>query len=111
MDMNLPDGWHTIDGADQWTEILADSAHRPQLILKHSTRCGISHQVLHDLMDDHDGSIDVHVLDLLRHRDLSERIAADTGVWHQSPQMILLRDGEAVWSASHAAARFHRVPR
>ncbi len=42
-------------------------------------------------------------LDLLAHRDLSAAIAAELGVQHQSPQVILVRNGQAVYSASHSA--------
>jgi len=45
--------------------------------------------------------VDFNYLDLLRHRDISKAIASELQVHHESPQMILLIDGEAVHDASH----------
>ena len=47
------------------------------------------------------GHLDPAFLDLLEHRDLSNEIAERSGVKHESPQAILLRDGKAIWNASH----------
>jgi hypothetical protein len=45
----------------------------------------------------------VYLVDVAQQQDLSRRIAEQTGVRHQSPQVLVLRQGEAVWSASHRA--------
>ena len=72
------------------------------LLLKHSYRCGVSRHAFnayqaftatHDIAH---GWIDV-----LEHRDLSDAIAQHTGIRHESPQAILLRDGKAAWHATH----------
>ncbi|WP_294234557.1 monothiol bacilliredoxin BrxC family protein, partial [uncultured Chryseobacterium sp.] len=47
------------------------------------------------------GKTDLYYLDLLAYRPLSNRIADDLGVTHQSPQLIVIENGKAVNNASH----------
>lgn len=100
--------WNALASVAQLDDILQASVARPQLLFKHSTRCIISKTVLRNFESDwdreHDG-VDLHLLDLLAHRDVSDAIAAKTAVEHQSPQLILLRDGAVVLHASHQAIK------
>jgi bacillithiol system protein YtxJ len=98
--------WEILQEEEQLDEISRRSFEKPQLLFKHSVRCGISHEVyerLGERLDDLRQHADLHFLDLLRHRSLSNRIAEDWGVPHQSPQVILLRSGKPVYAASHFA--------
>ena len=75
------------------------------IVYKHSPTCGICAAALQEVekfMGDHPEA-SVHLVDVLAHRDLSRRIAAKTGIPHESPQVILLRRGTPTWSASHYA--------
>jgi bacillithiol system protein YtxJ len=69
-----------------------------QVILKHNTTCSISQGVLSRLQKDTIPQVNsIHVLDLLAHRDLSNNIAGRFGVPHQSPQILLVKDGRCTY--------------
>ena len=73
------------------------------LVFKHSALCGVSRVALEETEHFLDGRSDVpaFVIDVITHRDVSQYLAEQTGVWHQSPQAIVLIDGQPVWNASH----------
>jgi monothiol bacilliredoxin len=79
-------------------ELINNSNSRPVVIFKHSNSCPIS-AVAYREMEDMDG--DVSLIEVQSARDVSLEIASRTGVRHESPQVIVLRDGKAVWNASH----------
>ena len=73
-------------------------------IFKHSTRCSISSTAksrLERQWDFDEAELPIYYLDLLRHRNISNQIASDFGVYHESPQLLLVKDGEVVYHASH----------
>ncbi len=87
-----------INTTDALDDLLARSAQEPVVIFKHSLTCPISRSV-HDDVTRYDGEI---ALVIMQHaRPLSNEIAARTGVRHESPQALVLRDGRAVWHAAH----------
>ena len=75
------------------------------LIFKHSTRCMISGLVLNRLerswQESLNKELEIYFLDLLRYRSLSNAIEARYGVEHASPQVLLIRNGTCVHTASH----------
>lgn len=81
------------------------SNEKPCMLFKHSTRCPISTRALaafESACARPEAAAALWVfLDLIAHRDVSNEIAARSGVTHQSPQAILLHRGQAVWNASH----------
>jgi len=84
--------------------LIADSFKRPQLIFKHSTRCSISRFVLADFTAHFTYSSDefvAHYLDLLNYREISNEIADHFEVVHQSPQLLVVKNGKVVAHASH----------
>jgi bacillithiol system protein YtxJ len=84
--------------------LIADSFTRPQLIFKHSTRCSISRYVLSDFIAHFTYSSDefmAHYLDLLNYREISSQIAEQFVVTHQSPQLLVVKNGKVVANASH----------
>jgi len=84
--------------------LIADSFTRPQLIFKHSTRCSISRYVLSDFISHFTYSSDeftAHYLDLLNYREISSQIAEQFVVTHQSPQLLVVKNGKVVANASH----------
>jgi len=94
--------WNALNDIQQLDTIVTNSKAKYQAIFKHSTRCGISSGVLRQFeRQDDDGSIDFHYLDLLSHRPISQEIAARFGVMHQSPQLIILKNGKAIAHGSH----------
>lgn len=76
------------------------SYQRAQVVLKHSTRCIVSSMALKTLHHC-DADADCWVLDLLRYRELSNEIALRYGILHESPQIIILREGTVQSFASH----------
>jgi bacillithiol system protein YtxJ len=95
--------WNHLVSLEQWEQIKLESSRKPQLVYKHSTRCSISIGVkyrLEDRLDELSKSFEVHYLDLLNHRDVSNQIADDTRVMHESPQVIVLENGIATYHKS-----------
>lgn len=95
--------WKVLENSNQIDEIKEASHNKLQLIFKHSTRCIISKMALKNFESDfllHD-VIDAYYLDLIAHRDISNKIADDFGITHQSPQILLIKDGIAIYGASH----------
>ena len=93
-----------LESADQLEDIITLSFKIPQLIFKHSTRCSISRFVLKDFTTHFSYSVNefgCHYLDLLNYRQISNTIADRFEVQHQSPQLIVIKDGKAIAHASH----------
>jgi bacillithiol system protein YtxJ len=94
--------WIPLTSEDQLIEIRERSATLPQVIFKHSTRCGTSSMVLNRLeRADAPESVDFYFLDLISHRNLSNKIAEEFSVYHESPQVLLIKNGECVYDESH----------
>lgn len=101
---NFP--WNNLTTIEQLKEILAQSAEKPVLLFKHSTRCSISSMALSRFQkewDQDNKEIELYYLDLLNYRAISNEIAELTGVVHQSPQAILVSNNEVKYSASHSS--------
>ena len=94
--------WNALTESKQLDEIIANSSTKYQAIFKHSTRCGVSSGVLKQFeRQEDDGSIDFYFLDLLSYRTISDEITTRFGVMHQSPQLIVLKNGEVSAHGSH----------
>ncbi len=96
--------WINLTEMDTLETIARESQEKPVVILKHSTRCGISRMVLrkfeqsYDLKED---KIKLYFLDLLSYREISNKIASKFNIPHESPQLIVIRNGKVVYDASH----------
>lgn len=96
--------WIALTGHDQLTELINRSHSAPQVIFKHSTRCGTSAMVLNRLeRSAAPVGMDFYFLDLIRYRDLSNKVAELFSVYHESPQVLVIRNGECVYDESHMA--------
>ena len=94
--------WIPLQTENQLTEIREKSAGRPQVIFKHSTRCSTSAMVKGRLERARTpDSIDFYYLDLINYRPVSNKIAADFSVPHESPQVLLILNGQCVYDESH----------
>jgi bacillithiol system protein YtxJ len=83
--------------------IIAQSKIKPQVIFKHSTRCSISSTMLRSFeRGSQPAEMDFYFLDLIKYRDVSNKIAARFAVYHESPQVLLIKDGECTYSESHS---------
>lgn len=93
-----------IDLADeaQLTAIKQESTEKPVVIFKHSTRCSISVMVKNRLdKAEQPDNVKFYYLDLLQHRNISNKIAEDFQVHHESPQVLLIKNGECIYEESH----------
>jgi bacillithiol system protein YtxJ len=96
--------WIPLTLMGQLDKIIALSNEKPAVIFKHSTRCSISRMALKQFESEYDleDKVDVYFLDLLEHRDISNDIASRFGVYHQSPQLLLIKNGKSVYDVSHS---------
>jgi bacillithiol system protein YtxJ len=96
--------WTELTDVAQLMEIVAISNEKPVIIFKHSTRCSISRMALKQFEREFDlnDTVDAYFLDLIAHRDISNEIASTFNVYHESPQLILIRNGKAIYDVSHS---------
>ena len=94
--------WIMLTSTAQIEEIKAKSVQKPQVIFKHSIRCGTSSWARNRLERpapvEH---IDFYFLDVIRHRELSQHVAEAFNVHHESPQILIIRNGECIYDESH----------
>ena len=101
--------WQALTQHSQLQDIIHISqqpdSHRAVVIFKHSTRCSISSMALNrfEMKWKDDPSVPVYYLDLLQYRDISNEIAKLFGVEHQSPQVLVIKNGTCIYHASHTA--------
>tara|TARA_B100000497_G_C7566869_1_gene341735 strand:+ start:260 stop:616 length:357 start_codon:yes stop_codon:yes gene_type:complete len=96
--------WKTLESIDQLEKAIEDSFNKPVVLFKHSVSCGISARAKYMLEENwkfDQGSFDFYYLDLLGFRNVSNEIADRFKVQHQSPQVIIIKNGEAVYDMSH----------
>ena len=89
----------------QLHDIVEASKTKTQVIFKHSTRCGISRMVMNQFVGayDVDANLDLYYLDLLSYRDVSNEVGYKFQVMHESPQLLVIRNGVVLAHASHGA--------
>ncbi|RTL60747.1 MAG: bacillithiol system redox-active protein YtxJ [Sphingobacteriales bacterium] len=94
--------WKELRHRQEIDNIITASENKPQVIFKHSTRCNTSILAKHRIEKNFAGNdIDFYLLDLIQHRDLSNKIADMFGVYHESPQVLLIKNGECIYDESH----------
>jgi len=94
--------WIPLESADQIDAIKQTQGY--SLIFKHSTRCSISMMVKKRFEFDWEKlpeNLPLYFLDLIKYRDLSGKVASDFQVYHESPQLLLIKDGECILDLSH----------
>jgi bacillithiol system protein YtxJ len=96
--------WNELTDLGQLNEIIAISNEKPVAIFKHSTRCSVSRMALKQFENEFNNSDKVtpYFLDLIEYRAISNEIATRFGVTHQSPQLILIKEGKAIYNVSHS---------
>lgn len=94
--------WNKLTSEKDIETIIEKSTERPQVIFKHSTRCSISSVALQRMerAKQPDG-IDFYYLDLLGYRSISNKVEAVFDVAHESPQILVIKDGKCVYDNSH----------
>ncbi len=98
--------WKVIQTEEELLAALEQSKTRPVVLFKHSVSCGISAMAKHQLEQDWDFTdqdLSFYYIDLINFRPVSNKIATLLSVIHQSPQVILVKNGKAVFNTSHHA--------
>ena len=103
--------WNILNNNDQLDQIDESSKQKPILLFKHSTSCPISAMALNRFEREYqqDASFDLYYLDLIAFRDISNEIANRYEVRHESPQVLLIKNGSATFNTSHTAISFEEV--
>lgn len=98
--------WIPLNSINQLDDIKVKSSIKTQIIFKHSTRCGTSRMVLKQFERDYifsENGMDLYFLDLIAYRDVSNEIASQFNVFHESPQLLVVKNGVVVAHSSHGA--------
>lgn len=105
--------WNKLTDQSQIEEIKRLSFEKPVLIFKHSTRCSVSSMSLDRLLRNwkvtDEEKITPYYFDLITNRPLSNQIEHEFGIPHESPQVILIREGKAVYDNSHFGISYHDI--
>jgi bacillithiol system protein YtxJ len=105
--------WHPLNNPDQLAQIKEESKEQPVVIFKHSTTCSISATAKSRLERQWDdaglGQVKPYYLDLLNYRPISQEIAQSFDVRHESPQLLLIKDGECQYHGSHLGINLQEV--
>jgi bacillithiol system protein YtxJ len=102
--------WIPLSDESQLNDIVANSKTVPQVIFKHSTRCSISSMAKNRLdRKEAPSGINFYLLDLIRYRNISNRIAKDFEVRHESPQVLVIENGKCVYNESHSGISFDEI--
>ena len=95
--------WIGLTKESQLADIKEQSKNKPQLIFKHSTRCAISSVAKNRLeKSTPPENVDFYLLDLIRNREISNKIADEFSVFHESPQVLLIKNGECIYDENHS---------
>lgn len=104
--------WIFLTSESQLEEIARKSFENPQVIFKHSTRCSISSVSMNKFVKNYNvpkENADLYYLDLLNYRSVSDEVGYKFQVMHQSPQVLVIKNGKAVYDASHYAIETDKI--
>lgn len=103
--------WNQIDNEKTIDIIIEASKEKPVLIFKHSTRCSISSMALNRLTsswnEEEMAALSPYFLDLISYRGISQKIAEVFNTPHQSPQILLIKDGKSIYDSSHMGISYN----
>lgn len=102
--------WIDFKSNSQINEIIEKSKTRPQVIFKHSTRCSISAMAKGRLeRSPAPDNADFHFLDLIAYRSLSNQVSSEFKVSHESPQILVIKNGECIYNESHSSITMDEI--
>jgi len=105
--------WIKLNSANTLEEIKKNSFNKPVMLFKHSTTCSISATALNRLerswKQEEMTGVEPYYLDLLNHRDISQTIAKTFDVVHESPQILLIKNGKCVYHNSHLGINYQEL--
>jgi len=104
--------WIFLTSESQLEEITRKSFEKTQVIFKHSTRCSISSISMNKFVKNYEVPVtdaDLYYLDLLNYRSVSDEVGYKFQIQHQSPQVLVIKNGEAIYDASHYAIQTDKI--
>jgi bacillithiol system protein YtxJ len=102
--------WKILKDTAQLEEIKNRSFEKTQVIFKHSTRCSISSVAKNRLeKSEVPENVDFYYLDLINYRNISNEVAEKFNVFHESPQVLVIRNGECVYDESHMSISMNEI--
>lgn len=105
--------WEKITSVEDLKNINRSSENQEVMIFKHSTTCSISATVLARMErkwnTEKVGNIIPYYLDLLSFREVSNHIAQHYGIRHESPQVLIIKNGKCIYDASHYDISFDEI--
>lgn len=106
--------WNKINKIEELEDIKKESNTIPILIFKHSTRCSISSTALDRFerawaKNLENKNVKPYYLDLIANREVSNAVAKQFNVQHESPQLLLIKNGESIYDESHYGISFDDV--
>jgi bacillithiol system protein YtxJ len=96
--------WVHLSEVEQLNELITESSSIPIVIYKHSSRCGLSFMTENKLEEGWEmlqPKVRLYFLDLIRYREISTAVAERFNVRHQSPQILIIKNGNCVYNTSH----------
>lgn len=102
--------WIPLNSSETLEQLINLSEQKPQVIFKHSTRCSIS-SVAKSRLEKSQAPADAsfYYLDLLSNRQLSNSVAERFGIEHESPQILLIKNGKCVYDESHTGINMDEI--
>ncbi len=102
--------WIELKSEDQVDDLIAKSKVKPQVIFKHSTRCSISAMAKSRLeRANTPNNAEFYFLDLIAKRNLSNLVATQFNVYHESPQILVIKNGECIYDESHSLISMQEI--
>ena len=98
------ENWNELNEKQQVSEVIFASEERPQLVYKHSHRCSICFLAKEEVEKSFDAieeKADMNFVNVVHARSVSNAFAEQTGVRHESPQVLIINKGDVLWHASH----------
>jgi len=96
--------WNVLTDEQQLQSVMVASEERPQLLYKHSHTCGICFMAKKEIDSTFEAleeQADMNFVNVIKARGVSNAIAQQTGIRHESPQVLLIDDRDVIWHASH----------
>ncbi|MBL6444971.1 bacillithiol system redox-active protein YtxJ [Fulvivirga sp. 29W222] len=105
--------WIQLNSSEDLERIKEESRESPVVIFKHSTRCSISDMALNRLerswSDQDMVNVKPYYLDLISNRNVSDEVAEVFKVRHESPQVLIVKNGEVIHSDSHMGINYNTI--
>ncbi|SDR01436.1 bacillithiol system redox-active protein YtxJ [Virgibacillus salinus] len=103
-----------LQSNEELEQVWENSQQNPVLLFKHSTTCPISagaFKQYQSFLEASDENLDGYIVKVIESKDISNQIAAETNVKHESPQIFLIKDKEVLWHTSHSKITAESISR